>query len=112
MREDVLVKPRRILLLLLLAPAAILATIGFLVPLASLLTISFVRIDPSGAMSGNWIVGNYQAFLVDSFNIKIIAQTIRLSIVVTLATLLLSYPTALVDQAKAHDSPGRDLSAC
>lgn len=86
---------RRLVPVILIVPALALAGIGFLAPLGWLLGISFVKADPSGALTNAWTVENYQVFLTDSFTLWIVARTIWLGVLVTALTLLLSYPIAL-----------------
>lgn len=81
--------------LMLLAPALALAAVGFLVPLAWLLSISFVQVEPSGALTDAWTIENYRSYLGDPFTLWIIAQTVWLGVLVTVLTITLSYPIAL-----------------
>ena len=81
--------------LVLLAPSLALVGFGFVVPMVRLLGISFVRAEPSGALTTQLTLANYSAFIGDDFNLWIIGQTVWLGVLTTSLTLLFSYPIAL-----------------
>lgn len=80
--------------LLLLAPLAAFLAL-FLAPLGNLLVLSFFRFDRSAGALAGLSLENYAKFLGDPFYLGILGRTLRLGLLVTLATLVLGYPVAL-----------------
>ncbi|MEJ1159681.1 ABC transporter permease [Prosthecomicrobium sp. N25] len=83
------------LVALLLAPIAVLNAIGFLLPVLNLAVMSFQEVQASGAMTGGWSTAKWQAVATDSFYWELLGNSIRTSLVITLLTLVVSYPIAL-----------------
>lgn len=72
---------------LLVTPALIFLTLVFLYPVSKLLLGS---LDVNGAPG----LGNYTAFFGDPFNLEVLGRTLRVALVVTLLSALVSYPAA------------------
>jgi putative spermidine/putrescine transport system permease protein len=79
--------------LLLLAPLAAFLAL-FVAPLGNLLVLSFFRFDRSAGALAGLSLDNYVKFLGDPFYLGILGRTLRLGLLVTLATLVLGYPVA------------------
>lgn len=71
---------------LMLIPAAILVTFFMILPLITLIFPTF--------LNGDFAFSAYISFFSDSFNLKVIARTLRVSLITTLACLILGIPTA------------------
>ncbi|QDP24136.1 ABC transporter permease [Bradyrhizobium cosmicum] len=78
--------------LLPVVPLAALFLAAFVLPLAALVAISLFRNPQSAELS----LLQYLRFLSDPFSIKVLSDTLWLGAEVALATLVLSYPLALV----------------
>lgn len=90
-----LLRRRSVLLLLLLAPIALLNALGFLAPMLNLARMSFYEIEPTGAMREAFTLMTWEKVVSDSFYAELIIGSIGLSLVLTLVTLICSYPIAL-----------------
>ena len=73
-------------------PLAVVFLAAFVLPLAALVAISLFRNPQSAELS----LLQYLRFLSDPFSIKVLSDTLWLGAEVALATLVLSYPLALV----------------
>lgn len=82
--------------LALIAPALLFILVGFLLPVAILLGESF-RVD------GAWSVGAYADFFADALNQEVFWRTLRLGLLVTLASAIVGYAAAF---AIVDTSPG------
>lgn len=82
------------LTLALLLPGAAFLVLAFGAPLARLVEISFWPHEPGGLMRPGFTLANYIAFLGDPFYLGKLVLTLRIAAEVTLATLLLAWPTA------------------
>lgn len=78
----------------LLAPATILVGLMMLAPLALLARYSLNRFDPTLLMVAALTPANYIRFFSDPFYLGVLATTVRVSVVVTAACLLLGIPMA------------------
>lgn len=84
------------LALALLLPIILVNSIGFLAPVVELLVMSLRKAEASGAMlSGALTLSNWTGILQDSFYFSLLWSTVRVSLLVTVLTLLASYPIAL-----------------
>lgn len=79
--------------LLLAAPLAVYAVL-YLAPLASLFGLSLFRFDRVAGALAEPTLGNYTRLLADPFYLGILGRTLRVGLLVTLATLGLGYPLA------------------
>lgn len=79
--------------LLLAAPLAVYAVL-YLAPLASLFGLSLFRFDRVTGALAEPTLANYTRLLGDPFYLGILGRTLRVGLLVTLATLLLGYPLA------------------
>ena len=80
--------------LVLLGPASVLMLVMLVVPLAFLARYSINRFDPTEMMIAAATPANYLRFLTDPFYWAVLVTTIRVSVVVTLACLVLGLPMA------------------
>jgi putative spermidine/putrescine transport system permease protein len=79
----------------LLAPASALMILTFVLPGIWLARLSLDRAGGGGVLIDDVSASNYLRFLTDSFYYEILWRSLWMSVVVTLATLLCSYPIAL-----------------
>jgi putative spermidine/putrescine transport system permease protein len=79
----------------MLAPMAIINLASFLLPLLRLAQISFMESRSGGVLTGRYTFQSYAGFFSDTFSLDLIANSLALSLTVTLATLLCAYPIAL-----------------
>jgi putative spermidine/putrescine transport system permease protein len=79
----------------LLAPASALMILTFVLPGIWLARLSLDRAGGGGVLIEDVSASNYLRFLTDSFYYEILWRSLWMSAVVTLATLLCSYPIAL-----------------
>ncbi len=78
----------------LLGPATLLVCLTMLAPLALLARYTLNRFDPSELMVTAVTLQNYIRFFTDPFYLRVLATTLRVSIVVTAACLLFGIPMA------------------
>lgn len=83
------------LIVLLLAPIALVNTLGFLAPVLNLLRMSFYQVQATGAMEEIYTPATWLAVLSDRFYAELIINSITVSLGITLLTLVCSYPIAL-----------------
>lgn len=76
----------------LLGPATLLVSLTMLAPLALLARYTLNRFDPSELMVTALTPQNYIRFFTDSFYLRVLATTLRVSITVTAACLVLGIP--------------------
>ncbi len=81
--------------LLLLIPLIAINLAAFVLPVAKLINISFIKSSGSGVLTNIHTLDNYLSFLTDSYYLALIPTSLGLSFVATLATLICSYPIAL-----------------
>jgi putative spermidine/putrescine transport system permease protein len=79
----------------LLLPIALVNAVGFILPVLNLARMSFNEALPGGGVNEVFTLANWTGLRHDSFYVELILNSIGLSLVITLATLLLSYPIAL-----------------
>jgi putative spermidine/putrescine transport system permease protein len=81
----------------LLAPATVFIAIGLLAPLGFLLRYSLNAYEPTKKMMVEALtLANYVQFFVDPYYSAILWTTLRISVLVTLACLVLGFPLAYV----------------
>jgi putative spermidine/putrescine transport system permease protein len=83
------------LVVMLLLPIALVNTLGFLVPVLNLLRMSFFEAQGTGAMQEVYSLATWLKVVTDSFYAELILNTVGTSLVITLLTLVCSYPIAL-----------------
>jgi putative spermidine/putrescine transport system permease protein len=79
---------------LLAVPAFCWLGIFFLIPLILVLSLSFHGFSPTEGVKAGLKLDNYTKIFTDTYYIGIFVRTFRISILVTLITLLISYPEA------------------
>lgn len=80
--------------LTLLGPASLLMLVMLIVPLGFLARYSLNRFDPTEMMIAAATPANYLRFVADPFYRGVLVTTIRVSVIVTLACLVLGLPMA------------------
>lgn len=80
---------------LLLVPIALVNAVGFLWPVINLLKMSFREASASGALGAGYSVETWRAALTDHFTLELIANSVGVSLLITVLTLIASYPIAL-----------------
>ena len=80
---------------LLLLPIAAVNALGFIVPVLNLLVISFKKAEATGAMTEAWTAANWAGLVRDGYYYELLWTTVWISLVITVLTLLASYPIAL-----------------
>ncbi|QFU18059.1 ABC transporter permease [Microvirga thermotolerans] len=88
---------------LLLLPIALINTAGFILPVLNLLRMSFNEALAGGGVRETVTLANWIGLFGDSFYVELIVNSIAVSLGITLATLVVSYPIALY----LHRSSGR-----
>jgi len=92
-RDD---QPRHLsLVVLLLLPIALVNALGFVVPTLNLLRMSFFEAQGTGAMQEVFTFATWLKVFTDSFYAELILNSISTSLLITVLTLLCSYPIAL-----------------
>ncbi|MEZ5294320.1 MAG: ABC transporter permease [Vicinamibacterales bacterium] len=81
--------------LLLLTPITAVTLAAFVWPLGRLVQMSFLESRVDGTLTGHASAAAYAAFASDPASLDLAANSLSLSLVVTAATLVLSYPLAL-----------------
>ncbi len=81
--------------LLLVAPAALLYLVLFVAPFGNLTLYSLYDYSRLSGVIKVLTLKNYQRFWLDAFYLSILARTLRVSLIATVATLLVGYPIAL-----------------
>jgi putative spermidine/putrescine transport system permease protein len=85
-----------------IAPVLVLYVVFLLLPYLNLFGLSFQRYDWMHLVVREFTLENYGRLAEDSFYLRIVAQTILLSLGVTTITLVIGYPTAWkISQASA-----------
>jgi putative spermidine/putrescine transport system permease protein len=79
----------------LLLPMTFVSLFGFMVPVLNLLALSFQKAEGTGALLGGFTLETWKAVLGDPFYLTLILNSITTSLIVTVLTLLASYPIAL-----------------
>jgi putative spermidine/putrescine transport system permease protein len=83
------------LVVLLIAPIALINALGFLVPVLNLARMSFYEVEPTGAMREVYTLATWLKVFQDTFYAELILNSITVSLGITLMTLVCSYPIAL-----------------
>lgn len=86
---------RRLIPLWLLIPALIAILISFVIPLIVLLRMSFNLTGPGTTLIQAWSLETYAKAVLDPYYWEIIFNTLKLGIIVSVITVVLSYPIAL-----------------
>ena len=79
---------------LLLLPIVIVNAIGFLLPIINLLKLSFYQSSETGALVEIFTFNTWLRIATDTFYIQMLVRTTLISLLITLLTLLVSYPIA------------------
>lgn len=79
----------------LLAPIVLIDTAVFIAPIINLLRISFNEALPGGGIGPNFTWENWVKLAQDSYYLEIVLRTVGISLLITLLTLVCSYPIAL-----------------
>jgi putative spermidine/putrescine transport system permease protein len=87
----------------LLLPIALINAIGFILPVLNLLRMSFNEALAGGGVRETVTLANWIGLFGDSFYVELIINSITVSLGITMATLVVSYPIALY----LHRSSGR-----
>lgn len=86
---------RRLRLAILLMPGIIIILVSLILPVAWMLRMSFNLSTDGGVIREGFTLNHYLAFLGDGFRLGIAWNTLVLSSIVTLSTLVVTYPIAL-----------------
>lgn len=87
--------PTRRMVFLLLAPILLVNAVGFMVPIINLAALSFREALSGGGIGERITLGNWIAVLADDFVRDILLNSVGISLAITVAALVLSYPVAL-----------------
>jgi putative spermidine/putrescine transport system permease protein len=88
---------RRAVLVLLL-PIMLVNLIGFIVPMLNLGLLSFKEALTGGGIGEKFTLANWIALVTDDFNRELLLNSVGVSLAITAASLILSYPIALYIQ--------------
>ena len=86
---------RPLLLTALILPVALVSAVGFVAPVANLVSFSFREVQATGAMVGGSSVASWVSVATDPFYIELLVNSVLVSLGITVLTLLCSYPIAL-----------------
>ncbi|MGZ1490621.1 ABC transporter permease [Brevibacterium sediminis] len=86
---------KRLIPLWLLIPALVAILISFIIPLIVLIRMSFNETGPGTTLIPAWSLQTYVQAVGDPYYWKVIFNTLKLGIVVSVITIILSYPIAL-----------------
>ncbi|MBN8953402.1 MULTISPECIES: ABC transporter permease [unclassified Rhizobium] len=79
----------------LLLPIALVNAIGFLLPVLNLAKMSFNEALAGGGIGEAFTTANWTGLLQDQFYLELLVNSVTVSLGITIATLLASYPIAL-----------------
>lgn len=79
---------------LLLIPTLAIFLFFFLLPLFFLFVTSFKTFDAGTGIGNQWTLANYIQFLSDPFYISVLWRTIKIGLITTIITIIISYPVA------------------
>lgn len=82
--------------LALLLPAFAVYVIAFILPVFKLGEMSFLLSAQGGALQNEYTFGNYLNFLIDTYYLELIFNSVLMSLVVTVFTLICAYPVAML----------------
>lgn len=85
---------RKLDIWLLLLPTLLIFIFFFLVPLVFLFVTSFKTFDANSGIGNEWTFQNYIKFLTDSFYLSVLWRTVKIALLTTLITIIISYPVA------------------
>jgi len=80
---------------LLVAPIVAIHAIAFVWPIVNLILLSVRKTGPGGTILPGWSLASWSAVLSDPYYVQMLVRTVSLSLLITLITLILSYPIAL-----------------
>ncbi|SDM66324.1 putative spermidine/putrescine transport system permease protein [Fictibacillus solisalsi] len=78
----------------LLLPILVIFIFFFLLPLFFLFITSFKTFDASSGIANEWTIQNYVKFLSDPFYLGIVWRTVKIALLTTIITIVISYPVA------------------
>jgi len=87
-------KPRSPAAILIL-PIVIINAIGFVVPVLNLAVMSLQHIEATGAMTGGWSLAKWYDVVGDDYYRSLLTGSLWTGFVITVMTLVVSYPIAL-----------------
>lgn len=79
----------------LLVPTTLALVLFFVLPMVWMLRMSFNQGSSSGLITTAWTLENFQRALTDEFYLGIIWRTLRYGVIITILTLVATYPIAL-----------------
>jgi putative spermidine/putrescine transport system permease protein len=79
----------------LILPIVIVNAVGFIVPVINLAVMSVQHIEATGAMTGGWSLEKWHDVATDDYYWSLLTGSLWTSFVITLLTLIVSYPIAL-----------------
>ncbi|MDQ0269816.1 ABC transporter permease [Cytobacillus purgationiresistens] len=79
---------------LLVIPTLAVFIFFFLIPLFFLFITSFKTFDASTGIGGEWTFQNYIKFISDPFYLGVLWRTVKIGLITTLVTIIISYPVA------------------
>lgn len=79
---------------LLLLPTLGIFILFFLLPLFFLFITSFKNFDASTGVGNEWTLQNYIKFMSDPFYLGVVWRTVKIALLTTLITIVISYPVA------------------
>lgn len=86
---------KRLIPLWLLIPALIAILVSFVIPLIVLVRMSFNETGPATTLVQAWSLSTYTRAILDPYYWQVIFNTLKLGLVVSVITIVLSYPIAL-----------------
>lgn len=84
-----------LLIVALILPVAAVSAVGFMAPVANLVSFSFREVQATGAMLGGSSLASWISVATDPFYIELLVNSVLVSLGITLLTLVCSYPIAL-----------------
>lgn len=94
--SSTLPRPPRSPAALLLTPIILVNAIGFIVPVINLGLMSLTSVEATGAMTGGWSLKKWLDVATDDYYWGLIFDSLETSVLITLMTLIVSYPIALL----------------
>ena len=77
------------------APVVTFLVLFFALPVAAALAVGFLKYDPASLVGDEFTLANYARFAGDRFYILVFVRTLVVSLIVTMASIVVSYPVAL-----------------
>ena len=81
---------------LLVVPATVFVAIGLVGPLAILFRYSLNKFVPGQFMVDGLVIENYVKFFTDPYYLNVLARTVRVAVICTVACLIMGFPLAYV----------------